>query len=396
MWLVPLGDQVAHGHLPTTISYATAHSAGWNDVSALGQLVFWGLYDALGGLRGLAIAQIAASGVAFGALAYGLRRQSSSGGVLLASYTVLLGALAAVVVTNAALFSLVGFALLLLLLQSGRSPWWAVPLLAVWANLHGGVLVGWALLACFVVLERRRALPVLAAATLALGLNPALWHTPAYYAGVFHSEVAQRGEGLWAPLGLNAVDGLLVAAALTLAALAFRHVRPWEAVALLGLAAATVHVSRNGVFFLFLAAYPAARAVPLGGPPRRLLAGGAAILAVATLAAVARGPFDPGSKLLADAVAQTHKPVLAEALLGQQVVLAGGTVWVENPIDAFGRGDQRLYLDWLDGRGDAAVEHASYVLVRPDSAAGRRSARDPRLTAAVRTPEAVLYRVSHP
>jgi hypothetical protein len=134
--------------------------------------------------------------------------------------------------------------------------------------------------------------------------------------------------------------------------------------------------------------------VPLGGPQRRLLAGGAAMLAVATLVAVVRGPFDPGSQPLAEAVAGTHAPVLAEALLGQQVVLAGGTVWVENPIDAFGRGDQRLYLDWLDGRGDAAVMHATYVLVRPDSAAGLRSARDSRLTLVARTPQAVLYRVS--
>jgi hypothetical protein len=87
--------------------------------------------------------------------------------------------------------------------------------------------------------------------------------------------------------------------------------------------------------------------------------------------------------------------VLAEAFLGQQVVLAGGRVWVENPIDAFRRTDQRLYLDWLAARpsGDRAVARARYVLVQAGSKAGRRAARDRRLTVVEKAQHAVLYRV---
>ena len=393
LWLVPLGAKVAHGHLPASIPYATAPTGGWHDVPALGQLVLWALYHAFGGVRGVVVAQAIAVAVAFGSLAYGLRRESA----LVVSTIVLVATLPAVVVANAQLFSLVLFALLLLVLESESALWVTVPLIIVWGNLHGGVLAGWALLACFVVFERRRAWPVLVAATVALGLNPALWRTPSYYAGVFHSEVAARSEGLWAPLGLGPFDVLLGVAAMSLMAVALRggRVRLWEAVALVGLAAATVHVSRNGVSLLFVAAYPAARALSLRSPSPRLLASAGVILAAGAVVSLARGPVTHGSPQLARDAARTGRPVLADAYLGQQVVLTGGRVWVENPIDAFRRPDQRVYLDWLAGRpsGDVAVEHAGYVLVQAASAAGRRAGRDPRLAVVEKTPDAVLYRV---
>ncbi len=249
----------------------------WHDVAALGQLVFWASYHAFGGLRGLVVAQTVAAAIAFGALAHGLSRETSRGGALAVSAIVLAGSLAAVMVTAAALFSLAFFAVLLALLESGptrRSIWWSVPLLALWGNLHGGVLAGWALLACYLVFSRGRREPglvilVLAAATVALGANPSLWHTPDYYRGVFHSEVARRGDGLWAPLGFNVLDLLLIAAAVSLGALVFRRwdrIRLWEIVAIVGLVAATVHVARNGVSLLFVAAYPAARGLQLRSP----------------------------------------------------------------------------------------------------------------------------------
>ena len=392
LWVVPLGAEVAHGHLPASIPYATAPTSGWHDVPALGQLVLWALYHAFGGVRGLVVAQAVAVAIAFGSLAYGLRRESA----LLVSAIVLAGALPAVVVTNTQLFSLALFALLLLVLQSRRPLWVSVPLILVWGNLHGEVLTGWALLACYVVFERRRAWPVLVAATVALGLTPALWHTPSYYLGVFQSEVAHTGEGLWAPLGLGPFDVLLmVAVSLLAVALRGGRVRLWEAVALVGLGAATVHVARNGVSLLFVAAYPAARALSLRSPSPRLLACAGAILATAAVVSLARGPVTLGSPQLARDAARTGRPVLADAYLGQQVVLAGGRVWVENPIDAFRRPDQRLYLDWLAGRpsGNAAVEHARYVLVQAASAAGKRAAGDARLAVVEKTPAAVLYRV---
>jgi hypothetical protein len=408
LWLVPLGQEVAHGHLPGSIPFASAPTSGWHDVPALAELVFWALYRVFGGDRGLLVAQSIGAAVAFGALACGLGREATGGAVLVVSTAVLAGALPAVVVVSGAVFSLALFPVLLALLESeARAPsrrvWLAIPLLALWGNLHGAVLVGWGLVACYLVFERarrERALSalVLGAATLALFANPTLWRAPLYYRGVFESEVAQRGDGLWAPLGTSGLDILLAAAVLVLAglALAFRpRVRLWEGVALIGLVAATVDVARNGTWLLFVLAYPAARGLHLRSPKPLLPGLAAAIFAAGALAALARGPLDPGSAALAERVARTGKPVLATALLGQQVAADGGRVWVENPIDAFRRADQRLYLDWLSGKpsGAAAVRHAAFVLVNAGSDAARVAAADHRLTLVLERGGGTLYRV---
>jgi hypothetical protein len=236
---------------------------------------------------------------------------------------------------------------------------------------------------------------VLAASLVAWCLTPALWNTPSYYRGVLGNEAARRGEGLWAPLGLGGFGVLLIVAAVVLGVFAWRHVALWEAVAIVGLVAATVHVARNGTWLLFVAAYPAARGLRLGDLSRRVLVGVGTVCTAAAAALLVSGPRDPASASLASAAARTGRPVLAQAILGQQVALAGGRVWVSNPIDAFRRADQRTYLDWLQGRpsGDAALSNAAYVLVDPSTAAGRLAAHDPRLRLVKKTSRAALYAV---
>jgi hypothetical protein len=403
LWLVPLGSQVAHGHLPRSIPFATAPTGGWHDVPAAAELLFWAAWHALGGGRGLVVWQSLAAAVGFGALALGLRRQASSGSVALVSAIVLAGSLPAVVVTGVSSFSIAFFPLLLALLESdasdpGRRIWLAVPLVVVWGNLHGAVIVGLGLLAVYLVFSRGRRDPVLSMGVLAAALvgwclTPALWNTPSYYRGVLGNEAARRGEGLWTPLGLGGFGLLLIAAAAVLTVLAWRHVALWEAVALLGLAAATVHVARNGTWLLLVAAYPAARGLRVRELSRSVLVSTAIVCGGTAVALLAYGPGDPGSSRLAAFAARTGRPVLAQAILGQQVALAGGRVWASNPIDAFRRADQRLYLNWLQGRpgGDAALADVGYVLVDPLSAVGRRAARDPRLRFVRGAPRAALY-----
>jgi hypothetical protein len=343
--------------------------------------------------------------VGFGALAWGLRRQASSGTVALVCAVVLIGSLPAVVVTGFSLYSLAFFPVLLGLLESdarapGRRIWLAVPLVGIWGNLHGGVIVGLGLLAAYLVFSRARrdpwlSLGVLAASLVAWCMTPAVWDTPRYYGGVLGSEAARRGEGLWAPLDLGGFGVLLIAAAIVLGVLGWRHVSLWEAVAVVGLVAATVHVARNGTWLLFVAAYPAARGLRVRELSRRVLVGAGVVCAAGAVALLVEGPRDPGSTPLAAAAAGTGRPVLAEAILGQQVALAGGRVWVSNPIDAFRRVDQRTYLDWLEGRpgGDAALANSAYVLVNPGSTAGRLAAHDPRLRRVRSAPNAALYAV---
>jgi hypothetical protein len=407
LWLVPLGSKVANGRLPDSIPYATAPTNGWHDVPAGAQLVFWAAYHAFDGERGLVTLQVTAAAVAFGALAWGVARGSSPGGALLVSLLVVVGALPAVAVTNVSLFSLVLFSLLLVLIeadhdQPGRRIWLAALLLALWGNLHGAVLVGWALLACYLIFDRVRKRPVeavgvLAVATLALFLNPVLWDTPRYYSAVFQNEAAKQGVGLWKPLTASAFDVILVVVAVVLVALALRArtFRLWEAVAVAGLAVATIEVARNGVWLLIVAAYPAARTLRFRAPRPGMLVLVAAALSAASVAALVQGPNDPGSRPLAHAAALGGRTVLAEPVLGQQVALDGGRVWVDNPIDAFHRPDQRLYLDWSSGdvSGARAIEHADLVLVRTSSPAGRMARTDPRLALMAERGRAALYRV---
>jgi hypothetical protein len=408
LWSIPLGRELVHGRLPESIPFASAATSGWHDVPAGAEVVVWALYRALGGDPGLIAGQVVAAAVAFGALTEGLRRQAPAGAVLVVSGLVLVGSLPAVAVVSVGSFSLALFPLLLLVveidaLRPGRLIWLAAPLLALWGNLHGGVLAGWALLACYLLLARVRrtrgtALGVLAAATAALFVNPALWQTPSYYRGVFGSEPARRGSDLWTPLGTGSLHLLLLGAALALVVLAAAgraHVFLWELVALAGLAAATVHVERTGLFFLFVAAYPAARGLRLRGPKPRLLGAAAAGLAAGAVLGLALQPPAQDSKALAARAAATGRPVLATSLLAGQVAAEGGRVWVANPIDAFRRSDQQLYLDWLAGSpaGAPAVIRAGYVLAASGSTAARVAAHDPRLVAIAADGHAVLYRV---
>ena len=107
--------------------------------------------------------------------------------------------------------------------EPSRAVWWLVPLYALWGNLHGGVLVGMAVLGVFLVASRgggslvRRALVGVAAALALLATSAGLG-TPAYYVGVLGNEAAARGTDLWAAPDLgDPLDlAMLVAAAVLL------------------------------------------------------------------------------------------------------------------------------------------------------------------------------------
>jgi hypothetical protein len=407
LWLLPFGERIAHGHLPSSVPYAAASTGGWHNVPAGAELVFWSAYHSFGGLTGIVHLQAAGAAVGIGALGYGVARQTAPEPALVVSLLVIAGALPAFGVTNVSLFSLALFPVLLALVElesraASRRIWLAVPLLALWGNLHGAALVGWALLACYLVLDRARRRPleaigVLTTGLVALCLNPALWHTPGYYWSVFHNEAARQSAGLWKPLTTHGLDRWLIAVFAIFAVLILvrRRIRLWEVVAIAGLAAATVDVSRNGVWLLYVAAYPAARALTLPTFKPRLVAVAAAAVTAGGAFGLATIHPSPGSPALARQAASTHKTVLAEPVLGQQVALAGGRVWVDNPIDAFRKVDQRLYVDWFSGKpaGAPAVDHAAFVLVKAGSAAGALAAKDSRLVLLTERDGAALYRV---
>jgi hypothetical protein len=416
-WLAALGAHIASTWtIPDGLPYAAASSAGWQNVPVIGELVFHALNAALAE-RGLIVAQVAAVMIALGVIARDMRAAGAtdkSGGVVLV--VTALAAAPALLIVRAQLFSIAVFPVLLLLLRAdarrpSRRIWLVVPLLAAWANLHGGVLVGAVLTCVYLLLHRVRhgwktSFGVLGACLLSLVATPALLGTVAYYQAVLTGEAAARASGLWAPLSLHApFDVLFLIAAIPLCALAIRARPPlWELAALAGLGVMAVNANRNTVWFALFVAVPAARAFNVGvGKARasdRLNIALAFVLAVAAVAVLTRTPVQTaaGTRLLqATEAAAAGQPVLADPLNAEELALEGQRIWIGNPLDAFERGEQRLYLDWLEGlpRGDRELTHrACAVLVTLGGEPQQRLARNPAYRELDRDSEAVLYRRS--
>ena len=410
-WLSALGRVIVdRGSIPNGIPYASAPSAGWHNVPVLAELILHWLTSAAGD-RGLLAAQVVAAGVGLAAVALDMRREGADDmGAALVLLVVVVGGLLPLVIIRAQLFSLLLFPVLVGLLRAeARAPSariWLLPLLlALWSNLHGAVLVGLAVSCAYLVLSRARTEPLLAAgvlvaSALAVCVTPALEETPAYYLGLLRNDAARRAVGLWAPLSLTSgFDLLLLGAGIALVVLALRA-RPalWELVVLAALAVLTVRTARSGVWLLFFAAAPAARGLRLG-PARasRLAAPALAIAVVVVVLGIVRGPVSTGAgkRLLHEALRRAGgTPILADGVPAEQVALAGGRVWMSNPLDAFDHHDQRVYLDWLDGRpgGNEALRHAPRVaIVGRDSPARRLLRRSAEFRPAARDANVILY-----
>lgn len=384
-WLVALGELIRRsGHVPTGIPFAAATSSHWVNVPVLGELVFASLHRV--GPLALPVTQLIVDAAALLLVARGARRLGASDGPTAAVLAVLLvGTLPALGVVRAQLMSLLPFVALAALLRAeqirpSRRVWLTVPLVVLWGNLHGAVLVGVALAACYLIVSRMRLQPmvavlVLAATVSALWVNPAGAHTLSYYTKVMANEAARRGTGLWAPIDLSSpFDQLLILAALILLALLIRARRPaWEYAAAAGLAIATATSARYGVWLLLFCGPPAAVSLtamrafrrPQSSRPgevirtvRRAVVTLVVIMMLATVVLVkARLPRLKVADNDAVAIRSiaAGRVVLAPEPLAETLAAGGVRVWLSNPIDAFSQGDQAAYLDFLDGRGAGAA-----------------------------------------
>jgi hypothetical protein len=414
-WLAALGRTiVADGSIPSGVPYAAAPSVDWVNVPVLGELVFHALH-AVGGDRALVLAQFLAATGALSLLAVGMRKvgapDAASAAVLL---MVFFAALPSFIIVRAQLFSLVLFCALLLLLRTeaaapSRRIWLLVPLIALWANLHGAVLIGLAVAAAYLLLERIRrdrlvAVAVLGCSALALFLTPALGSSGDYYLGVLRSEAAQRGEGMWAPLSLHApFDVAFILFGVPLLFFALRSgLRRWELVCVAAFVALTLHASRNSIWLACLVAAPAAyglgrRFLPELTVSRRTLALCGWVPALFLVVGLSQPPHQAGAgkRVIAQAAQLAQgRPILADGIDAEQLALEGQRVWIANPLDAFSRRDQQLYLDWLDAKpaGDALLRgSAPVVLVSRGSPAQQRIARDPSYRRVAVDAKAMVY-----
>jgi hypothetical protein len=413
-WLAALGDVIARTRsIPVGVPFAADTSAGWHNVPVFGELIFHALQASLGS-RGLILAQLVAVVACLSLVTIDLRRaRVADTPAALVLFLTAFAAAPALLVVRSQLFSLALFpALVLLLREETRRPsrrvWLLVPLVALWSNLHGGVLLGIAVAAVYLLVARSRTEPlvglgVLASMVLALFATPAFLDTAAYYRGVIGSQAAVHGEGLWQPLSLTApFDVVFLIVAIPLLVLALRS-KPgwWEVVAIAALAVAAVRSSRNEVWLAIFVAVPAARALTGSRAwrfalPRSAASAVTGLLVVVVIAGFARTPTTAGASpaLLRRAARSAHgTPILADGFDAEQLALAGDRILIGNPLDAFSASAQRLYLNWLAGRpsGDTELSRVRVVLVTSGSAAAHRLAARSDFAETGRDRRAILY-----
>jgi hypothetical protein len=411
MWTVALGDTIRReAAVPVGVPFAAARQEGWPNPTVLAQLVLSLVHDL--GWWGLpALQLLLVSTTLLVTRADAARMGAGPTRCAAALSLVVVGGAGAFVVARYPSLSLVPFVTLMLLLrreeeQPSRRVWVVPPLLLLWGNLHGGVLVGLAALGAWVLLGRAHSLTrrcaVGSVSLAALVLTSAGLRTPTYYLGVIGNEAATRGTGLWAAPDLTKpLDATMTLCALVLLALAARWLARWEWVVTVALAVATVTAARYGVYLL-LTLVPVAAAgrrrerVGVGGdvddrPPvaRRpavLFVVGAVTVALvgAVLGSRSSAVLPPGHELVASlrGLAGDH-PVLAREPEAETFAQAGITVWAADPVDAFPRDVQQAFLDFLsdcrvpdDPRVSVAVvgDECSGRLTRAGWVAGERVA----------------------
>ncbi len=407
LWAVALGDRVrASGDLTPPLDFAAAPVAhGWESPLALGEVILSFAHSA--GSRGLVGLQLLVVGVVLSVTAAGARRVGGSAvrTALLVSLVVV-GGLPALVVTRLPLFSLLLFPILAAHLRRqyahpSAGIWWAVGLLTLWANLHGGVLVGAALVLVHLAFGRLRVRPlesvgVAVASLVALCATPAGLSTIGYYLGVFGNEAAQRGSDLWArPDPRHPLDALMIVSALGLLVLLARRRPPlWELVVLVGLVGGTALAARNGIWLLLFAAPAAGRPVTdererrssYAAARRRwrpsplpvvtgVVTAGLCVGLVSTRdsAAVPGASLVPKIRALA-----AGRTVLATEPVAETLAQGGVRVWACNPIDAFTHPVQAAYLDFLgDGTIGPVVTGVGLVVAPTGSAVAEGLADNP-------------------
>jgi hypothetical protein len=410
LWLAALGRTVAHLRtIPTGVPFAAEPTGHWPNAIVLAELIFHALVAGLG-FRGLMLAQVAAVALAAVVLAHDARAggttpQATTAALLLA----VLGVLPDLSVIRVQLFSIALFPVVAALLRSeARNPsrriWLVVPLLALWSNVHGAALIGLAMTILYLSCTRLRhdpwtAIAVAVAAVLSVLVTPAGIHTLAYYHGVLTNRAAQQGEGMWTPLSPgDPLDFAMIAVTIALAARLPRiKLNLWELIMLAALAALTIKASRSGVWLLlFLVPLAARTFTPRTVWDRLLPPLGTVALVVLVLVGI-RGPSSLGAspELVSRAITQSNgRPIVAEDVFAEQVAAAGGKILVGNPIDAFSRHEQDLYLDWTAGKHAgllAIAPSVSVALTSRNSAAERLMRRDPAFRIAAEDGRALLF-----
>jgi hypothetical protein len=272
-WLTLLGGREVSAHgIPHSDSLALiSHGHSWIDQQWLAQTIFWRL-DQLGGMR---LAVLAAVGLLLVPLALGiaLARRRGASQLAIAPFAVL-PALHFSSFIRAELFSHLLFVVVLALLaaESRRRSWrvlLAFPLLVLWANLHGAVVEGAALVVLLGLCEAGSLLRArghdrlgwLRAGALVVGPWLCLLATPygasviRYYEATVGNSALRATQQEWAPPNLLSIAGfpvfLLAGAALVLVTRRRRDLTSFELAALAGTLVGALIALRSAPWFAY-------------------------------------------------------------------------------------------------------------------------------------------------
>jgi len=303
-WLtLASGRQIVRHGLPTHDTLAVwTHGKTWVDQQWLAQLAFYGLHS-VGGLRlvllGHALLLVAA---VVSGLVLARRGGASARSVALVALVAMLVAPWALQLRAQSFAPLLFVWTLGVLAADSRAPsrrvWWTLPLLALWANLHGTVVLGAALVAWrgLTSLPRWRALPLLAAPLLVF-CSPYGFSLAGYYRRLLVNPLLPSFLEEWrssAPSQRTALFFLLVFAAIWLVARHGRALTLFERGALLLTLVSALAAIRSIVWFGLACLVLLPRLLDVALPrlrvpaPRAFAAAGLAAAAAATLFSVVR------------------------------------------------------------------------------------------------------------
>jgi hypothetical protein len=265
----------------------TALTAGrqWVDEQWLAQLGFYGLWS-VGGLVLAMFSLVVLYTGAFGILAAGARARDASARsvALVTGVSFLVGVPNTILRAQVPAYVLFALVLVLLLADERQASWrvyLTLPLLALWANIHGSVLTGAALVSLYgtitvVRLARidktgriARGVFLLVAPWICVLASPYGLDLPHYYRAVLDNPTLAHNVSEWGPSTLKGQPfffGLLFAA-IALAVLARRRLAPFSILALAGTGAFGLVAIRNVVWFALVAAATLPAAVDAVWPP---------------------------------------------------------------------------------------------------------------------------------
>jgi hypothetical protein len=290
---------VAQHGLPSRDNLAVVTSGrAWVDQQWLGQLVLYELHRATRDYFPLLLACLAAIPALLGSIALGRRGSTDRAVAGVAALTLLpfLGA-AALARTQSLAYPL--FVVLLALLQ--RRQTWATQIatlgvIALWANLHGSVLLGAGAASLHFVQDARRhrgRTTLLVGSTwLATFCSPYALDLPSYYRSTAANSTFSEVLTQWQPLGFSAralPTWLLVVGVVWLVGRSRRRLWAFEPVLLLALVVLTVDSARTAPFLALaaVALLPRLTARSRAGRRETLVRARLAVAAVAMAALIA-------------------------------------------------------------------------------------------------------------